>query len=72
VKFQRQILQRRDELGAGQLLLEFFREVDQKPESYIETSEVLNEHPGIVKRLKKASKGKHYPMEKFVKKHGLE
>ncbi len=52
------------------LFLSFLHEMDQKVESYIETVSLLEDR-SLMRRLKKAQKGKYITLEAFARKHGL-
>lgn len=71
MELQRNHLQRRDELRASSLLLDFFREVDQKVESYIETLEVENNR-ALMGSIRRGLRGKGTRLEDFRKNRGLQ
>lgn len=70
VEIQRHNLQRESELNAGGLLLDFFRDVNQKVESYIETLEVMQNRE-LMSSISRGLRGKGIRLEEFMKKKGF-
>lgn len=70
MEFQKELLQHKSDLKAGALLLDFFKEVDQKVESYIDTLEIMD-NPELLKSIRRGLRGKGMKLDEFKKKHGF-